>query len=223
MSHGPVFTRAERIALCGCLASAAACTAVVSLEPTIEPDSAVSVPALLGDWIKVDEDDSTVAHVAPGPGRNTYVIQFGDSVALGTAFGRPTFSARLARRAGGFLGEATPSSSDDLLDSLSTRYGTMIRATYMVAAVKFVGDDLQIAGLLGDASRLVLAAGLCPSPGRVVDEPGALIFTGNSRQLRETTDCLLATPGMLDDWIVFRRRQVASRVRGAPNDPRGGR
>jgi len=41
---------------CGCLVAAGACTAVVSLEPTIEPDSAVSVPTPVGDWIKLDEE-----------------------------------------------------------------------------------------------------------------------------------------------------------------------
>lgn len=219
MSHGPVFTRAARSALCACFASAGACTAVVSLEPTIEPDSAVSVPALVGDWVAVNQEDSSVAHVSPGPDATTYVIQFGDSVALGTAVGRPTFSARMARRRGGYLGEAIPSSSDGLLDSLSTRYGSMIRATYMVAAVKFVGDDLQVAGLLGASVRVVLAAGVCPLPGRVVDEPGELVFTGSSRQLRRTTDCLLTTPGVLDEWLVFRRRQIAYRS-GVPNASR---
>jgi hypothetical protein len=84
--------------------------------------------------------------------------------------------------------------------------------------VKFVGDDLQIAGLLGDVSRRLLEAGLCPWPGQVVDQPGALIFTGNTRQLRRTTDCLLGTPGVLDNWIVFRRRQVAYRA-NVPNGP----
>ena len=222
MSHGPVITRAARSALCVCFVSAGACTAVVSLEPTIEPDSAVQVPALVGDWIMVDQEDSTVAHISPGRDAGTYTVQFGDAVALGTAVGRPTFSARLARRRGGYLGEAIPSSSDGLLDSLSTRYGSMIRATYMVAAVKFVGDDLQIAGLLGESVRAVLATGVCPLPGKVLDERGELVFTGSSRQLRRTTDCLLATPGVLDNWIVFRRRQIAYRP-SVPNAFRAGR
>jgi|KBSSwiStaDraftv2_1062776.scaffolds.fasta_scaffold158241_1 hypothetical protein len=222
MSRASVVTRAVRSALCACLVSAGACTTVVSLEPTIEPDSAVRVPALVGDWIMVNQEDSTVAHVSPGREAATYTIQFGDAVALGAAVGRPSFSARLARRPGGYLGEAIPSSSDGLLDSLSTRYGSMIRATYMVAAVKFVGDDLQIAGLLGASARAVLAAGICPLPGRVLDEPGELVFTGSSRQLRRTTDCLLTTPGVLDNWIVFRRRQIAYRS-SVPNALRTGR
>lgn len=222
MSRASIATRAGRSALCACLVCAAACTTVVSLEPTIEPDSAVRVPALVGDWIMVNQEDSTVAHISPGRDAATYTIQFGDSVALGAAVGRPTFAARLARRRGGYLGEAIPSSSDGLRDSLSTRYGSMIRATYMVAAVKFVGDDLQIAGLLGESVRAVLAAGVCPLPGRVVDEPGELVFTGNSRQLRRTTDCLLTTPGVLDNWIVVRRRQIAYRP-SVPNALRAGR
>lgn len=209
MSHGSVCTRAARSALCAFGVTAGACTAVVSLEPTIEPDSAVSVPALLGDWIMSNQEGSTVAHISPGRDAAAYTIEFGDSLALGPVAGRPTLSARLARRPGGYLGEAIPSSSDGLLDSLSTRYGSMIRATYMVAAVRFVGDDLEVAGLLGDPVRLVLAAGVCPVPGAVVDEPGELVFTGKSRQLRRTTDCLLSTPGVLDNWIVFRRRQIA--------------
>ena len=216
MSNGPVFTRAARNVLCACFLSSEACTAVVSLEPTIEPDSAVRVPALVGDWIMVNKEASTVAQVSPGADPTTYTIRFGDSVALGSAVGRPTFVARMARRPGGYLGEAVPSSSDGLLDSLSTRYGSMIRATYMVAAVKFVGDDLQVAGLIGASVRVVLAAGVCPLPGKIIDKPGELIFTGSSRQLRRTTDCLLSTPGVLDDWIVFRRRQIAYRSR-VPN------
>lgn len=222
MSRASIVTRAVRTALYACLVSAEACTAVVSLEPTIEPDSAVRVPALVGDWTAVNQEGFAVAHILPGRDAATYTIQFGDSVALGTAVGHPTFSARLARRPGGYLGEAIPSSSDGLLDSLSTRYGSMIRATYMVAAVKFVGDDLQIAGLLGGSVRAILAAGVCPLPGRVVDEPGELIFTGSSRQLRRTADCLLATPGVLDNWMLFRRRQIASRS-SAPNASRAER
>ncbi|HEX5075459.1 MAG TPA: hypothetical protein VFW03_19765 [Gemmatimonadaceae bacterium] len=211
MSHRSVLTRAARSALCAWCVSGGACTAVVSLEPTIEPDSAVRVPALVGDWVTVDREDPIVARVAPGREAATYSIRFGDSVALGTAVGRPTLSARLVRRPGGYLGEAVPESSDGLLDTLSTRYGSMIRPMYMVAAVKFVGDDLQVAGLLGGVVRVVLAAGVCPLPGTVIDEPGELVFTGRSRQLRRTTDCLLTTPGVLDEWIVFRRRQIAYR------------
>ena len=102
----------------------------------------------------------------PGCDVATYTIQFGDSVTFGAPVGRPTFSARMARRPGGYLGKAIPSSSDGLLDSLSTRYGSMIRVTYTVAAVKFVGDDLQVAGLLGASVRVVVAAGVCPLPAR---------------------------------------------------------
>lgn len=159
-----MFSRVVRGAFGTCwLLSAEACTGVVSLDPTIGPEEAISVPRLLGDWVNVDEVDSTQLIVRPGPESTSYIVEFGDPVIVGSvSLGRPKLSVRVTPAGGGLLAEAIPWDDDPSLDSLGRRYGAMVQLVYIVVVVKFVGDDLQLAGLDGSHVRDVLDARHCP-------------------------------------------------------------
>jgi hypothetical protein len=227
MSPGPLFSRIASNAFSCCLVlSAAACTGVASIDPTISPDEAIAVPRLIGDWVQVGEDaDTTRLHVRQGPDSTSYVIEVGDPIRLrSVSLGRMTLLARVVQLAEGFLAEVTPLSADAagdtskgrygdiLMDTLQHRYGTLILQMHMVGVLKFAGDDLQVSGLSATALREAVAGGQCPEPGRLIDQD-EVILTGNTRQLRRTTDCLLALPQALDQPPGTYRRAPAPRRR----------
>lgn len=210
MSRHTPFSLVLRGTLTTCLfLSAAACTGVASLDPPIGPGEAIFVPKLLGDWVNLQDEDQDPAtvHIMRGEDSTSYILEMSKpTIIIGSvSLGRPRMSARVAPAGGALLAEAIPSPTDSLFTSLRGPYGTMVHLAYMVGVVKFVGDDLQLSVLEGSSVRAALDSARCPPPGRVIEEEGDLLFTGDSRQLRRTIDCLIATPGALDTTNLFRR------------------
>ena len=190
---------------------ATGCLAVVSLDPMIEAGEAVSVPTLVGDWISYDEyGDSVLARVTPTADSTSYILELDEPTTFGpVSLGRPTMSLRLAPAGGRLLAEAIPSVDDAMVDSVSWRYGALVQLAYVVVVLEFVGEDVRVSALDRDSVRAVLRQRRCPPPGGVMyrrgGEPADLILSGNSAELRRTSDCLIATPGVLTEPAVYRR------------------
>lgn len=228
MSPEPMSSRMSRAALpIALVLTAAACTSVTSIHPTISPNDAVAVPQLLGDWVQVDQDEpGPRIHVRRGPDSTTFVAEVADPVRVKSlSFGRATLSLHAVPLAEGFLVEATPLGTevgenapkrnygDPLVDSLQHRYGRLIQRMYIVVVVKFVGDDLQVSGLSTSKLKEVVEAGGCPEPVRLIEQDGDLILSGDTGQLRRTTDCLLALPDALSQPPTILRRPPRLRPR----------
>ena len=208
MSHRPLFPRVGRRTLGAILLfGTGACTGVVSLEPSIGPDEAVPAPELLGDWLAVDDEDTTWARISAGDDSTTYVLEFGDPITFEHVLplGRPTFSLRVAPAGDRLFAEALPAEDDDaLVDSLQQRYGSMVQLLYLDGLLKVVGDELHVWTFLGDSVPAALRGGRCPSPGWFIERRG-VILSGAPRELRRTMDCLTGLPEVLDGPNVYHR------------------
>ena len=214
MSRRPLSSSMMRGALVSCIAmTGVACVDIVSLEPTIGPGDAISVPALIGDWIEIipgteQEADTTWVRVARERDSTRYLvtaIRSGDTDALG--YGRPTAWLRVAPAGDRLLAELSPARIDVLVDSMVRRYAGMIQLAHQLVVLRPMGDSLQVQLFDPDSVRTALTDGRCPRPGRVIERPGAMVFTGDSRELRITTDCLIAVPGALTDPETLHRLQ----------------
>ena len=212
MRRRPFSSSTVRGALVSCIAlTSAACVDVVSLEPVIGPGEAVSVPALVGDWVEIvpgsDEDaDTTWLRVSEERDSTRYLltsIRAGDTDP--SSFGRPMQWLRVMPHADRLLAELTPARTDVALDSVIGRYGDMIQLSYQRFMLRVMGDSVQYWTFDGDSVRAALAERRCPSPGRVIDRPTVLVFSGDTRELRVTTDCLIAVPGILGEPGTFHR------------------
>ena len=193
-----------RGALVSCVALAgAACVDIVSLDPTIGPGEAIAVPALVGDWIEVipgseQEADTMWVRVTRERDSTRYLvtsIRSGDTDP--SRFGRPMAWLRVRPAGDRLLAELTPARTDVVLDSLVSRYGGMAQLAHQLVMLKPLGDSLQFWLFDGDSVRTALTDARCPQPGRVIDRHATLVFSGDSRELRATTDCLIAVPGVL--------------------------
>ena len=185
------------------LTGTAACVDVVSLDPTIGPGEAISVPALIGDWIEVSpgseqEADTMWVRVTRERDSTRYLvtsIRSGDKDPF--AYGRPMTWLRVTPAGDRLLAELTPARTDVVLDSAVSRFGGMLQLAHQLVVLKPLGDSLQYWLFDGDSVRTALTDARCPQPGRVIERSGALVFSGESRELRATTDCLIAVPGLL--------------------------
>ena len=193
-----------RGALVSCVAlPGVACVDIVSLDPTIGPGEATAVPALIGDWIEVipgneQEADTMWVRVTRERDSTRYLvtsIRSGDTDP--SRFGRPMAWLRVRPAGDRLLAELTPARTDVVLDSAVSRYGGMLQLAHQLVVLKPLGDSLQYWLFDGDSVRTALTDARCPQPGRVIDRHGTLVFSGDGRELRMTTDCLIAVPGVL--------------------------
>lgn len=191
--------------------SATGCLAVVSLDPMIGAGEAIAVPKLLGDWISYDEyGDSSLARVARGADSTTYTVEFDEPTAFGpVSFGRPTMSVRIGRLGQRMIAEAIPSDDDAMVDSIGWRYGALVQLAYATVVLDLVADDVWVSALDRDSVQAVLRAGRCPPPGGIMhrtgNQPADLILWGSPRELRRTSECLIAVPGVLTQPAVYQR------------------
>ena len=212
MWRRPLASNAVCRALVSCIVvTGTSCVDVVSLEPTIGPGEAISAPTLIGDWIEIipgseQEADTTWVRVTEERDPTRYLVTWIRSDDWDSAgHGRPTTWLRVAPAGDRLLAELSPARIDVIVDSTVWRYGGMVQLTHQLVMLKPMGDSLQYWLFDGDSVQTALTEARCPQPGRVVARSGSLVLTGDSRELRVTTDCLILVPGVLASPGVFHR------------------
>lgn len=171
---------------------------VLSMDAVITESESMFDARLLGAWQEVGGSDRAVVSTA---GDGTYAIEYTTDGSVGR------FEARLGRLGGHLVLDVLPAPREE---DLPEPYSMLLVTGHVLFALEVTEDEIRMATLDPDSLQAALGAGQVPLHHTIVGD--RLVLHGNPRELRSALGAYLSGGGVLDESILWRRRETTGLV-----------